>query len=269
MDCWRGSWDRRTFFGILGVGLATVMNGYGSRPAGTVLAAQQPSTDPSAPPAPPGDTQDKSVVLRQGPQGTQQIALTVDDGYCTDCVTGYVAFAQNTGIHITFSPNGTYNHTWAPHAPVLRPLIEAGQVQIINHTFSHPYLTRISASRIQTELEQNEQWIIQNFGTTARPYFRPPYGAHNPAVDDVAAKTGFNRVVLWNGTLGDTTTVSPEFLMSQARQYMNPGTIMLGHANHPTVLGLFDELMQLIRDRALQPVTLDEMFGTRRPPAPS
>lgn len=214
------------------------------------------------------ETQNKAVVLSQGPQGSQQIALTIDDGYCTDCVTGYVDFAQRTGTHITFAPNGTYNRVWAPHAPVLRPLIEAGQVQIMNHTFNHPYLTRISTSQIQAELEQNEQWIIQTFDTTARPYFRPPFGSHNSTVDNVAAELGFNRVVLWNGSLGDDTTVSPEFLMSQARQYMNPGVIMLGHANHRTVLGLFDELVQLIRDRALQPVTLDEMFGTKRLPAP-
>jgi len=40
---------------------------------------------------------------------------------------------------------------------------------------------------------------------------------------------------------------------------------MIGHANHPTVLGLFDQITALIAERALQPVTLDEMFGTHRP----
>jgi hypothetical protein len=39
---------------------------------------------------------------------------------------------------------------------------------------------------------------------------------------------------------------------------------MLGHANHPTILSLFDQIQALIADRGLQPVTLDEMFGTSR-----
>jgi hypothetical protein len=39
---------------------------------------------------------------------------------------------------------------------------------------------------------------------------------------------------------------------------------MLGHANHPTVLGLFDQIMTLINQRNLTPVTMDEMFGTSR-----
>jgi hypothetical protein len=42
------------------------------------------------------------------------------------------------------------------------------------------------------------------------------------------------------------------------------GTIVLGHANHPTVLGLFDQLQGLLAQRGLQPVTVDAMFGTSR-----
>jgi len=42
------------------------------------------------------------------------------------------------------------------------------------------------------------------------------------------------------------------------------GVINLGHANHPAVLSCFDQLLELIRNRNLTPVTLDEMFGTSR-----
>jgi peptidoglycan-N-acetylglucosamine deacetylase len=39
---------------------------------------------------------------------------------------------------------------------------------------------------------------------------------------------------------------------------------MLGHANHPTILSLFPQVQAIIAQRNLQPVTLDEMFGTSR-----
>jgi len=222
-----------------------------------------PPVDELAPPssaAQPGRVR----VVRGGPVGTPGVALTIDDGYCAGCVAGYVAFAQRTGIHLTFSPNGRYAPAWAPQATVLRPLIEAGQVQIMNHTFSHPNLTRLRPDQVRHELERNEQWIITTFATTARPYYRPPFGAHNPDVDNLAAEVGFDRVVMWNGSFGDAQLVTPQFLMTQAYTYLRPGVIMLGHANHPTVLGLFDQISQLLRDRQLQSVTLDEMFGTRR-----
>jgi hypothetical protein len=52
------------------------------------------------------------------------LALTVDDRYCDECVAGYVDFAQRTGIHLTFSPDGTYGPSWGKYADTLRPLIE-------------------------------------------------------------------------------------------------------------------------------------------------
>ncbi|WP_345424031.1 polysaccharide deacetylase family protein [Actinomycetospora chlora] len=131
-----------------------------------------------------------------------RIALTVDDGYAPEVVAGYVAFARRTGIHLTFSPNGTYASAWAPQAGVLRPLIDVGQVQIMNHTFSHPRLTRLPAGRVREELERNEQWIVTTFGTSARPYWRPPYGAHTAAVDAIARDAGFPTVVMWTGSSG-------------------------------------------------------------------
>jgi hypothetical protein len=45
---------------------------------------------------------------------------------------------------------------------------------------------------------------------------------------------------------------------------MKPGVIMLGHANHPTVLSLFPQIVALIKERKLEAVTMDEMFGTSR-----
>jgi peptidoglycan/xylan/chitin deacetylase (PgdA/CDA1 family) len=212
------------------------------------------------------------VELFGGPTGSvpaRQVALTIDDGYCDQCVAGYVAFAQRTGVHLTFSPNGRYDHAWAPRAPVLRPLIEAGQVQLINHTFNHPDLTRLSAGQVRAELERNEQWVASTFHTSTRPYFRPPFGRRNLAVVAAAGAVGFNRVVLWDGSYSDSVLVTPRFLMAQASRYLRPGVILLGHANHPTVLGLFDQILDLIRQRQLTPVTLDEMFGTQRPPRTS
>jgi peptidoglycan/xylan/chitin deacetylase (PgdA/CDA1 family) len=203
-------------------------------------------------------------VVFGAPEDGRRIALTVDDGTCADCVSGYVEFAQRTGTHLTLSPNGTYAREWRPHAEVLAPLIAAGQVQVMNHTFSHPDLRKLPEAGIGVELERNDDWVVQVFGTTTRPYYRPPFGFHNPTVDGVAGRLGYTRTVMWNGSFSDSRTITPRFLMSQAQKYLKPGVIMLGHANHPTVLGLFDQILALIRDRQLEPVTLDEMFGTSR-----
>jgi peptidoglycan/xylan/chitin deacetylase (PgdA/CDA1 family) len=224
-----------------------------------------PGRTPPAPVAQAGG----GLELHGGPAGSvpaRQIALTVDDGFCAGCVTGYVEFVQRSGVHLTFSPNGLYQHAWAPHAAALRPLIAAGQIQIMNHTFNHPNLTRLPAGTIRQELTSNEAWIHRTFDTSTRPYFRPPYGFHNAKVDQAAASEGFNRTMLWDGSYSDSKLITPQFLLGQARKYLTPGVVLLGHANHPTVLGLFDQILDLIKQRELNPVTLDEMFRTHRPP---
>lgn len=223
-----------------------------------------PPPDPIPLPPVPGPHPGPPVVIGAGKSNGRQVALTIDDGTSDDVVAAYVDFAEQTGIPLTFAPNGVNRKIWEPRARRLAPLVAAGQVQIANHTWSHPDLRRISDSAITREIEQNEQWIQDTFGITGRPWFRPPFGSRNTHTDAVAAGLGYTRILLWNGTLGDATVESPDELMGLARRYLQPGTIMLGHANHPTVTQLFDRLQLLLAERDLEPVTLDAMFGTSR-----
>ena len=95
---------------------------------------------------------------------------------------------------------------------------------------------------------------------------RFPLRAHGIArVEQAAGEIGYTREIMWNGSYSDSELITPQFLMKDARTYLRRGMIMLGHANHPTVLGLFDQILELVRQRRLTPVTLDEMFGTSRP----
>jgi peptidoglycan-N-acetylglucosamine deacetylase len=271
--------DRRAFLGILGVGVAGVLAGCdvkpgpemtadgplhaSPRPSPTPPATTAPPTLPPIPPPAPGSFQ----IISQGPSAAaaaKQIAITIDDGFCAECAQAYATLAQSTGIHLTFNPNGCYGEIWTPLAETLKPLIEAGQVQIGNHTFNHSWLTHLTDSQITAELEQNEEWIQQTYGITARPWWRPPYGAHDERTDELAASLGFTSVLMWNGSYGDSTAIKPAEILNLARQYSQPGVIMLGHANYPEVTSIFPQLAEILTSRGLQPVTLDEMFGTSR-----
>ncbi len=233
---------------------------------GTVASEQTFSSSTGAParPAIPRPHPGAPRLVDHIPGPTNRIALTVDDGYSRETVAAYVRFAHDSGIHLTFAPNAAFAAQWEPHAKTLRPLIDAGQVQIANHTYHHLDLRRLSPERARAEISTNEAWINKTFGVTSRPWFRPPYGGRSRATDDLAGELGFTRILLWNGDLGDAFVISPTTLMTNARRYLQPGTVMLGHANHATVTRLYDQLVALIRERHLEPGTLDEVFGTSR-----
>jgi peptidoglycan-N-acetylglucosamine deacetylase len=275
--------DRRALLGLLGLGIASALAGCGTGVRGAASSASHvprrphpprpaattapPRPSPAALPPIPAPVPGPSQIFWQGPPAAaaaRQVAITIDDGYCAECAQAYAALAQATGIHITFNPNGCYGEIWTPLAKTLKPLIEAGQVQIGNHTFNHWWLTELADAQVTAQLEQNEEWIEQTYGITARPWWRPPYGAYDERTNELAASIGYTSVLMWSGSYGDSTLLRPRTLLRLAREYLHPGVIMIGHANHPTVTRLFPQIAEIIASRGLHPVTLDEMFGTSR-----
>ena len=118
------------------------------------------------------------------------LALTVDDGTNSDVVAAYTKFCTDTRLRLTFFVNGA-NRSWTDNAPALRPLVESGQVLLANHTWSHPDITTLSRTALREEITRNDTFLRNTYGVTGLPFFRPPYGRHNPTTDQVAADLGY------------------------------------------------------------------------------
>jgi peptidoglycan/xylan/chitin deacetylase (PgdA/CDA1 family) len=187
------------------------------------------------------------------------VALTVDDGNSSEVVGLYAKFAADTGMRITFFLNGS-RPAWTDNAAALRPLVESGQVQLGNHTWSHPSLTSLSNGGIIEELALNDDFIRNTYGVEAKPYFRPPYGYHDDRTDSVARSIGYSQPVMWYGSLADSGELSDDQLLAQANQWLLPQHIVIGHANFLTVTRHYGELVDIIRNRGLVPITLDDLF---------
>ena len=198
-------------------------------------------------------------VLDKLPGEGNLLALTVDDGVDTDVVRLYTQFAKDTGVRLTYFVNGTYS-SWTDNLALLRPLVESGQVQLGNHTWSHPDLTRVPASRVAQQISRNEAFLKTTFGVDARPYFRPPYGRHNSTVDAVAADLGYAAITLWSGSLADSTVITEDCIVQRAQRAFTGQSIVLGHLNHPPVTHVYEQLRDLIRERNLRTVTLNDVF---------
>jgi peptidoglycan/xylan/chitin deacetylase (PgdA/CDA1 family) len=258
--------DRRRFLLALAAGLAGAAVGRGT----TGLVATEPA--PVAAPLPAASVTTAEVpvpdlitlptgVVKDLPGDGTSLALTIDDGTNTEVVAAFAAFAAQTGTRLTFFPNGCYR-SWEDNAKALRPLIESGQVAVGNHTWSHPDLTTLGDRAVAEEIGRNRDFLRKVFGVRDTPFFRPPYGARNERIDRISADQGHPTVVMWNGTLGDSRLLTAEELMIAAREWFAAQRIVVGHANHPTVTKVYDDLLALIAERGLHTVTLADVWPT-------
>ena len=257
--------DRRRFLLALAAGLAGVSVVRGT--TGVVVPPSGPSRTPEpasatrvAATAPVPATPPTGVIDALPGEGTG-LALTIDDGTNSDVVAAFVALAVDTGIRLTFFPNGCYR-SWEDNAEDLRPLVDSGQVAMGNHTWSHPDLTTLGDAEVAEEISRNRDFLRRAFGVRDSPFFRPPFGARDERIDRISADVGHPTVVMWNGTLDDARVLSAAELMAAARQWFAAQAIIVGHANQPTVTTVYGELLDLIAERKLTTVTLADAWAT-------
>lgn len=262
--------ERRQFLLALAAGLAGAALTRGT--ASPLDRREAPGRPARAAPAPvaavtetgvPGMTpvQPPVGVVHGLPGAGSDLALTVDDGTSSEVVAAFAAFAKDSGVRLTFFPNGCYR-SWTDNAAALRPMVESGQVAVGNHTWSHPDLTTLGDSAVAEEITRNQEFLRNTFGVRDSPFLRPPYGARDERVDRIAADLGHPTIAMWNGTLADSRVLTAEELLAAAREWFTAQTIVVGHANHPTVTTLYGDLLALIAERGLRTVTLADVWAT-------
>jgi peptidoglycan/xylan/chitin deacetylase (PgdA/CDA1 family) len=258
--------ERRQFLVVLAAGLAGAALGRGTAAPATVHPRPSRAPTPAAAVTPVGV---EGLVPVEPPLGVVQglpgdgsdLALTIDDGTNSEVVAAFVAFAVDSGVRLTFFPNGCYR-SWNDNAAAIRPLVDSGQVAFGNHTWSHPDLTTLGDQEVAEEITRNQDFLRTTFGIRDTPFLRPPYGARDERIDRIAADLGHPTVAMWNGTLDDSRVLTAEELLAAARKWFTAQTIVVGHANHATVTNLYGDLLELLADRKLRTVTLADVWAT-------
>ncbi|WP_374023573.1 polysaccharide deacetylase family protein [Mycobacterium sp. HNNTM2301] len=264
--------NRRQFLGSLaasvvaGVGAARLVVDPQPRTFADVPADSAATSGPAAPaallPPPPLSARiplPGGGALTKIPGDGDLLALTVDDGVNSEVVRAYTQFAKDTGVRLTYFVNGTYE-SWTENADMLRPLVDSGQIQLGNHTWSHPDLTTLTKEQIAQQLTRNDEFLKKTYGIGAKPYWRPPYAKRNAVVDGIAADLGYTTPTLWSGSLSDSTLITEEYIVQMADQYFTPQAIVIGHLNHLPVTHVYPQLVDVIRSRNLRTVTLNDVF---------
>jgi peptidoglycan-N-acetylglucosamine deacetylase len=189
------------------------------------------------------------------------MAWTIDDGTSPDVVAAYAQMAESTGNRMTFFLNGN-QPAWTSQVERLRPFVSSGQIQLGNHTWSHPDLRSLSVKGIQDQLQRNEDFIQTTYGVSAKPFYRPPFGYIDARVRNAASAIGYTAPTLWYGSLSDSSVLTSDQIVQFGDQWFGAGRVVIAHANHPGVIGAMQRLVDLVAQRGLRTVTLRDVFAT-------
>lgn len=168
------------------------------------------------------------------------VALTFDDGpdqYTTPLILDILA---REDVPATFFVVG--NRIPGQEAILKRAYTEGHEIG--NHTFSHPDLSRLQPSDVESQITQT-QAAIMRAGVPAPRLIRPPYGM----INEMVASHNHLIVVRWNVDPEDWRLKDPakvvDLLMAQA----HPGAIILLHDIQPVTVAALEPALKLLKEK--------------------
>src|SRR5579859_6374191 len=207
---------------------------------------------------------DYSEVVHGDP-ATGIVALTFDAG--TEgggAAPQLLQILRERGLHVTFFLSGH----WVDHNPELAEQILADGHEIANHSYSHPDFTHLSDNQIVYELDYTDQVIWDTIGVHSRPYFRPPFGARNRRVLDVAAASGF-RSIYWSLDSGDwLPRATAGAVVARILRFAEPGDIVVEHVGSDASAEALPVILDEFAQRGWQVGTVSEVLGLTLPAPP-
>ncbi|WP_134642933.1 polysaccharide deacetylase family protein [Ammonifex thiophilus] len=229
---------------------------------------EPPQAPPSAAPTPgeillPGDTLKHPVSpseakgvkpFYRAAEGGKRVALTFDDGPYPGLTERYLAVLERMHAPATFFVIGCRAERY-PH--LVKLMREKGH-EVGSHSWWHANLGRATKEEVRSDLVRTAR-VLE--GITGEPvkFFRPPYGAVNSGVLEIAEELG-EKVVLWDVDPRDWTNPGPQTMVKRVLSQVRDGSIILLHEGRPGTLEALPTLIRELRNRGYELVTLSELL---------
>lgn len=143
------------------------------------------------------------------------------------------------------------------HPELLRRMKAEGHT-VGNHTATHPELDKLPAGQVDGEIKAGTAAIKAATGDSPR-WLRPPYGATNNTVYNAAQANG-QAQALWSVDTLDWKDRNTDHVCRAAVDGAQPGAIILMHDIHPTTVAATECVIDGLRAKGLEPVSLDHLI---------
>ncbi|MER7488351.1 polysaccharide deacetylase family protein [Streptomyces sp. NPDC126497] len=172
------------------------------------------------------------------------VGLTFDDGPSTGTTMSLLNALKQNGLRATMFNQGQYA---AANPSLVKAQVDAG-MWVANHSYTHPHMTQLSQSQMDSEISRTQQAIANAGGGTPK-LFRPPYGETNSTLRAVEAKYGLTEVI-WDVDSQDWNNASTDAIVQAASRLTN-GQVILMHDWPANTIAAIPRIAQNLASRGL------------------
>jgi peptidoglycan/xylan/chitin deacetylase (PgdA/CDA1 family) len=205
-------------------------------------------------------------TLSHGPRQHRCVALSFDDGPDPEVTPLVLDALAHYGARATFF---TIGRALQAH-PLLAQRLVAEHHELGNHSWAHSrWQNFFGAAHQLQEITRGAAAIAAVTGEQLQPLYRPPMGLKSPPMARAAQRLQLN-IVAWSLHSHDTRSNDPQRIAQRVLNRIQPGDIVLLHDGHdrpghhrPACAQALPQILQGLRERQLQCVTISELLRTR------
>lgn len=184
--------------------------------------------------------------------GSKLIALTFDDGPNKKETPRLLDILKKEQVKSTFFVLGKNAKAY----PEIIKRASAEGHEIENHSWDHPYLTKLSLNDAGKQIADTDT-IITELTKRTPLFLRPPYGAFDTGIKELTS----HIILLWSIDPQDWKIHDSASVEKYIKEHIKPGDIILLHDIHTTSVDAAALLIPALKKEGYTFVTVEELFA--------
>ena len=184
----------------------------------------------------------------------KEIAITFDAAYGSDETVKIINILKEKNVTATFFLVGF----WVDKYPDLVKTLDSSGIEIGTHSNTHPYMSKLSASQMQAELQTSVD-KIKNITGKEVTLFRPPYGDYNDTLVTVAENMNI-KPIQWSVDSLDWKGLNTSQMMARITPNVENGSIILFHNNSDHIVEALPVIIDTLTEQGYSLVHVSDLI---------
>lgn len=184
----------------------------------------------------------------------KEVAITFDAAYGSDETVKIINILKEKNVTATFFLVGF----WVDKYPDLVKTLDSSGIEIGTHSNTHPYMSKLSASQMQAELQTSVD-KIKNITGKDVTLFRPPYGDYNDTLVTVAENMNI-KPIQWSVDSLDWKGLNTSQMMARITPNVENGSIILFHNNSDHIVEALPVIIDTLTEQGYTLVHVSDLI---------